>query len=101
MAMPYMEGISAEKAEEWLTKLVQEVAKRPGALERTIFELQARDWSKPDTPFINGEIMASWMKTLQQAGAHHFGYYPDDFIAGHPPLPEMRRALSTSRHHAP
>jgi|TARA_A100001391_G_scaffold205463_1_gene207161 biofilm PGA synthesis lipoprotein PgaB len=101
MAMPYMEGISPEKAEEWLTKLVQEVAKRPGALERTIFELQARDWSKPDTPFINGEIMASWMKTLQQAGAHHFGYYPDDFIAGHPPLPEMRRALSPSRHHAP
>tara|TARA_R110000851_G_scaffold333550_1_gene516146 strand:- start:179022 stop:180182 length:1161 start_codon:yes stop_codon:yes gene_type:complete len=101
MAMPYMEGIASEQANEWLTKLVQEVAKRPGALERTIFEVQARDWSKPNAPFISGEIMASWMKTLQQAGAHHFGYYPDDFIAGHPPLPEIRRVLSTSWYHYP
>jgi biofilm PGA synthesis lipoprotein PgaB len=96
MAMPYMEGIPPEQAKAWLTKLVNEVAKRPGALERTVFEIQARDWSKPDSPFIDGTIMAGWLETLQLAGAKHFGYYPDDFIANHPPLSEIRPAISAA-----
>jgi len=74
--------------------LVSEVAKRPGALERTVFEIQARDWSKPKAPFISDAVMARWMRTLQQAGANHFGYYPEDFIANHPPLSEIQRVIS-------
>tara|TARA_R100001143_G_C3356821_1_gene132945 strand:+ start:548 stop:1702 length:1155 start_codon:yes stop_codon:yes gene_type:complete len=94
MAMPYMEGIPPEQANAWLTELVSEVAKRSGALERTVFEVQARDWSKPKAPFISGAVMARWMRTLQQAGANHFGYYPEDFIANHPPLSEIQRVIS-------
>lgn len=96
MAMPYMEGIAPEQSNEWLTKIVKKVAERPGALERTVFEIQARDWSKPGSPFISGPVMAGWMKTLQLSGAKHFGYYPDDFIANHPPLSEIRPAISAS-----
>ncbi|MAK56709.1 MAG: poly-beta-1,6-N-acetyl-D-glucosamine N-deacetylase [Pusillimonas sp.] len=96
MAMPYMEGVAPDQANQWLTQIVNEVAKRPGALERTVFEIQARDWSKPDSPFISGTVMASWLETLQLAGAKHFGYYPDDFIANHPPLAEIRPAISAS-----
>lgn len=96
MAMPYMEGIPPEQANAWLAALVDEIAKRPGALERTVFEVQARDWSKPDSPFISGTVMAEWLTTLQSAGAKHFGYYPDDFIANHPPLAEIRPAISAS-----
>lgn len=96
MAMPYMEGIAPDQANAWLASMVSEVAKRPGALERTVFEVQARDWSKPDSPFISGAVMANWLETLQLKGAKHFGYYPDDFIANHPPLSEIRPAVSAS-----
>lgn len=96
MAMPLMEGIPKTQANTWLTSLVDEIAKRPGALQRTVFEIQSRDWSQPGSPFIDSKTMAQWMQTLQLAGAIHFGYYPDDFIANHPVLSEIRPAMSAA-----
>ncbi|MBZ4241413.1 hypothetical protein LAN32_23570, partial [Mycobacterium tuberculosis] len=46
MAMPLMESVPIDASQAWLTRLVQAVARHPGALKKTIFELQARDWNR-------------------------------------------------------
>ena len=100
MAMPLMEGITQEKSGEWLNRMVGIVASRPGALNRTVFELQARDWRSsarhPDGKPIDTAVIAAWMKRLQASGARNFGYYPDDFLQNHPALERIRPAISDS-----
>ncbi len=90
MAMPYMEN--AKHPRLWLGELVGRVAAIPGALERTVFELQSIDWrhGKP----VDGATLARQMRLLQREGAIHFGYYPDDFIQGQPELAAVRPAIS-------
>src|SRR3546814_5051184 len=44
MAMPLMEGVPAKASNAWIEKLVDSIAAHSGALDRTVFELQARDW---------------------------------------------------------
>ena len=59
MAMPYMEKVPAGQELAWLDRIVDAVARRrPDALDRTVFELQAVDWRtgpgrlsrRPSTP---------------------------------------------------
>ncbi len=90
MAMPYMENASDPEA--WLRELVQRVARIPGALEKTVFELQSVDWrtGKP----VDGRTLARQMRLLLENGAVNFGYYPDDFIQGRPLLEAVRPAIS-------
>lgn len=99
MAMPLMEGVPAAQANAWLDQLVDAVAARPGALKKTVFELQARDWRAPqsgaDAGHIDPTLLAGWMKRLQLRGARNFGYYPDDFIQNKPRLKTIRPAIST------
>jgi len=92
MAMPYMEG--ARSPERWLRKLVDRVAQYTGALEKTVFELQSVDWRR-DEP-LQSAIVARHMDVLQRKGANNFGYYPDDFITGHPEMSEIRPMISLS-----
>jgi len=77
---------------------VDAIAARPGALEKTVFEVQARDWRKhvphPGAGLIDSKIIAGWMQRLQLRGARNFGYYPDDFRNDHPRLKEIRPAMS-------
>ncbi|PRC90602.1 poly-beta-1,6-N-acetyl-D-glucosamine N-deacetylase PgaB [Solimicrobium silvestre] len=80
MAMPYMEG--AADPERWLDQLLQKVHAVPGALDKTIFELQSRDW-KTSQP-IPSETLAAQMRWLHLNGVRNFGYYPDDFQANVP-----------------
>lgn len=89
MAMPNMEG--AARPEQWMRQLVAAVARQKG-LDRTIFELQARDWrvGKP----IDTEILRKQMVQLRSLGAINYGYYPDDFIANHPDAEVLRDVMS-------
>lgn len=102
MAMPYMEGINEKDANRWLDQLVDRVAERPGALDRTVFELQARDWRRPENEsdassgLIDSQTIAQWMRRLQVRGAKHYGYYPDDFTQDHPAVQQIRPQMSTS-----
>jgi poly-beta-1,6-N-acetyl-D-glucosamine N-deacetylase len=96
MAMPLMEGVAPRDAERWLASLVQEVAKRPGALDRTVFELQARDWRGEQSRPIDSRVLARWMRVLQWHGVRHFGYYPDDFHLDQPALDVIAPALSNA-----
>lgn len=90
MAMPFMEG--AASPDRWLEGLVRAVAAQPGALPKTVFELQSVDW-KTRTPVPSG-VLARQLEKLQRLGAVNIGYYPDDFIADHPALAAIRPALS-------
>lgn len=94
MAMPLMEGQHEQHAADWLETLVDTVRQRPGALDRTVFELQARDWrSKPAQDLDSGQL-AQWMGQLKRRGATSFGYYPDNFLDGNPSVQVVRPALS-------
>ncbi len=97
MAMPSMEKVPAKEAEAWLRRLVAIVAARPHGLKRTIFELQAVDWGTgPRDKHIKvpTETLARQMRLLSRLGALNFGYYPDDFVTGHPDERRLHRDFS-------
>lgn len=94
MAMPLMEGKNVHQSGAWLEDLVATVKARPGALKRTVFELQARDWAAKPAADISAEQMADWMGRLKRQGATSFGYYPDNFLENSPDLKTVRPALS-------
>ncbi|MEN4919500.1 poly-beta-1,6-N-acetyl-D-glucosamine N-deacetylase PgaB [Achromobacter spanius] len=98
MAMPLMENVPKGKENAWLDSMVDTVARRPGALARTVFELQSRDWrtgpGQPDATPVDTEVLAGWMRRLQLRGARSFGYYPDDFSQDQPRLQGIRPAIS-------
>lgn len=90
MAMPYMEG--APDAQKWLAELMRKVQAVPGALNKTVFELQSRDW-KTGEP-IPAKILAAQLRQLHLAGARNFGYYPDDFHQNMPEEAIIKPAIS-------
>lgn len=91
MAMPYMEG--AADPNIWLETLVGRVAEIPGALDRVVFELQSVDWRQQNRPIPTPELVRQ-MRLLQRHGARHYGYYPDDFIGGHPSIEMLLPVMS-------
>lgn len=96
MAMPLMENVPAGQDDAWLDSLVNRVAQIPGALDKTVFELQARDWRKTgEHADISGEQLAHWMRQLKLSGAKNYGYYPDDFINDHPEMSAIRPTFSS------
>ncbi|SPA17546.1 putative polysaccharide deacetylase associated with biofilm formation; putative lipoprotein [Cupriavidus taiwanensis] len=105
MAMPYMEQVPAGQENAWLDRMVDTIARRPGALRRTVFELQARDWRAPAAGSVDNAVdsavLAGWMQRLQRRGARNFGYYPDDFHNNQPRLEVIRPALSNAWYPAP
>jgi len=99
MAMPRMENVSRTGELAWLDRMVDIIASRKGALDKTIFELQALDWPKNATGVakpIATKTIANWMRRLQRRGVRNFGYYPDNFVTNHPNLKEIRPAISSA-----
>jgi biofilm PGA synthesis lipoprotein PgaB len=90
MAMPYMED--ASDPGEWLDRLIAKLKDTPGALDKTIFELQSRDW-KSGKPVPAKTLAAQWRR-LHLAGARHWGYYPDDFLKNQPEESIIKPAIS-------
>ncbi|MEO7031008.1 MAG: poly-beta-1,6-N-acetyl-D-glucosamine N-deacetylase PgaB [Herbaspirillum sp.] len=90
MAMPYME--QAADPQKWLNQLFAEVKTHQGALRKTVFELQSRDW------LLNREVpsavLAAQLRQLHLAGARNFGYYPDDFLRNHPKESVIKPVIS-------
>ncbi len=90
MAMPYLE--EAKDPDQWLEMLTEHISSIPGALDKTVFELQSIDWNtrKP----IGSDTIARHMKLLKEKGALNFGYYPEDFIRSYPSISEIRPGIS-------
>lgn len=97
MAMPYMEGMSGGEGDKWFRVLLERIAALPGAKNKTIVELQARDW-RPDGQHqhIDPRKIAEWMRMLQLSGIKHYGYYPDDFLNNQPKMDVIRPEFSTA-----
>lgn len=100
MAMPWMENVPKDGADAWLDSLVDKVAEHPGALNKTVFEIQGRDWRPTaegeDSGHVDSALMAHWLKRIQLRGARSFGYYPDDFTQNQPRLEVIRPAISNA-----
>jgi biofilm PGA synthesis lipoprotein PgaB len=77
---------------EWLDRLIAKLKDTPGALDKTIFELQSRDW-KSGKPVPAKTLAAQWRR-LHLAGARHWGYYPDDFLNNQPEESIIKPAIS-------
>ena len=92
MAMPYME--KQRDADGWLQALARRALRTPGGVQKTIFELQARDWRHADRP-IPDDVLEHQFMLLKRMGIRHFAYYPDDFLANQPGSDMLRRVLST------
>ena len=90
MAMPLMEG--ARDPDRFLDTLMQAARAHPEGLQRTVFELQARDW-RTRTP-VPARTFTGWIRRLELGGARHIGYYPDDAHADVPVLSELVPAFS-------
>ncbi|MCC2911223.1 poly-beta-1,6-N-acetyl-D-glucosamine N-deacetylase PgaB [Enterobacter asburiae] len=95
MAMPLMESVPADESDAWLTRLVNAVAARPGALDKTIFELQARDWDQKPQRAVSDSQLAQWMRVLQLNGVKNYGYYPDDLLNNQPDISRIRPEFSS------
>jgi len=92
MAMPHME--QAPDAEAFLRDLFARVAATPGGIAGTVFELQAVDWRhRPSRPIPAVRLRAQ-MRLLQRLGAHHMGWYPDDFLRNAPDAATMQDVIS-------
>ena len=90
MAMPYLE--KARRPGRWLDRLVRAVAAQPDGLNKSVFELQAVHWEKGVQ--VSPSRLKRQMARLKRRGALNFGYYPDDFIGGHPPVKAIKAAIS-------
>lgn len=99
MAMPLMEGVPMKRSNAWLGTLVDAVRQYPGAMDKTVFEIQARDWEQSDfndQGHIPAEVMAQWLRALQRHGARSLGYYPDDYVKNEPRIEIIRPAISNA-----
>lgn len=92
MAMPYME--QARDPDDFLRRLHARVAAEPQGIAKTVFELQAADWrSRPARP-VPARTLRAQLRLLQRLGAHHMGWYPDDFVRGLPEADVVQDAIS-------
>ncbi len=93
MAMPMLEG--AQDTEGFLRRLHARVAAEPEGIAKTVFELQAVDWRvRPARPVPAARLRAQ-LRLLQRLGAHHMGWYPDDFVRGLPEAEVVMDAISS------
>jgi len=72
--------------------LFKGVASRPGALEKTVFELPSRD-SRLNVP-LPTDTMVKRVIALHTWGARHIAYGPDDLFQDSPTLASFKRVFS-------
>lgn len=92
MAMPFME--QARDPDAFLRRVFARIAAQPEGIAKTVFEVQAADWrSRPARP-VPATTLRAQLRLLQRLGAHHMGWYPDDFIRGLPEPEVVMDAIS-------
>ena len=91
MAMPLMEGAGNET--RFYADLVARVEEHPGAMARTVFQLQTVDWNDGAQPISSAKLLKD-MRDLQSRGVRNLAYYPDDFLQNHPDFDDLMRGIS-------
>ncbi|MBF0503821.1 MAG: poly-beta-1,6-N-acetyl-D-glucosamine N-deacetylase PgaB [Candidatus Omnitrophica bacterium] len=92
MVYPYLEEIHGD-FKVWFKHLVDAARTHPHGIEKTIFKIQAFDWHKK--VWLKPEMLNGWLRALVALGAHHVGYYPDDFVQDHPRASVIREMMSS------
>ena len=92
MAMPDMEH--AHNSGRWLSRLEDRVDAVPNGTRKTIYELQTVSWRRKQP--VDTRSLTKEMRQLQQAGALHLAYYPDDFARNNPNLGKLIPAFSAA-----
>ena len=90
MAMPQMENAGDPK--RWMKELFDRIAQMPGGIEKTVFELQSRDWRTNKS--IPSSVLYDQVRQLRLLGARHVAYYPDDFSNNEPVFDVIEPAIS-------
>jgi len=94
MAYPELEKASRPNA--WLETLVQKAKQMDPNLEKTVFKTQAVDWNlSGSSREIDTARILQRLEVLLFSGAHHVGYYPDDFIRNHPKAKRIKTIMSS------
>ena len=96
-AMPAMENVPEDEANDWMKNLVSVIANHKNGLKRTIFELQSVDWNKAargEDRAVPAETLGAEMEYLTSVGALNFGYYPDDFVTNTPNAEMLHKDFS-------
>jgi biofilm PGA synthesis lipoprotein PgaB len=95
MAYPQMEKI--KRPSPWLEGLVKTTRGFAHGLEKTVFKVQAYDWSQET--WIKEEILLHEIRTIFSSGGKHIAYYPDDFSVEKPAIDKMKLEMSTRTYH--
>jgi biofilm PGA synthesis lipoprotein PgaB len=91
MAYPKMEDVFWETS--WLKSLVEKASEYPDGLNKTVFKTQAFDWKRKQ--WIDSGAVNKWLRILAAAGAHHIGYYPDDYEKDNPEMKIITDMISS------
>ncbi|HEV2487792.1 MAG TPA: poly-beta-1,6-N-acetyl-D-glucosamine N-deacetylase PgaB [Terracidiphilus sp.] len=92
MAMPDLERASNSK--RWLARLEQRVQAVPNGTSNTVYELQTMSWRRKEP--LDTLTLTKQMRQLQEAGALHLAYYPDDFARDNPNLRRLIPSFSAA-----
>ena len=92
MAMPDMEH--AHNSGRWLARLESRVNATPNGTRKTIYELQTVSWRRKEP--LDTRAVTKEMRQLQESGALHLAYYPDDFAKNNPNLAKLIPAFSAA-----
>lgn len=93
--MPLTGSMTEDKSNAWLTRLVNAVAMRTGAMNRTIFELHVSDKEQQARNAPPDRDLIEKMRQLRLNGVNNYGYYPDDFIKNQPDISHIRPEFSS------
>lgn len=93
--MPPMGAMTVDKSNAWLVRLVNAVATRTGAINKTIFELQVSSTEQQQRNTLPDRDLVEWMRQLRLNGVNNYGYYPDDFIKNQPDISHIRPEFSS------
>ncbi len=91
MAYPQMEGHSNDAC-TWLEDLLTAARSKDHGLSKTIFKVQTFDW-RQNRWVVNNNLIRE-IRVLEEGGARHIAYYPDDVFANRPRFRSIKMEMS-------
>ena len=91
MAYPQMEGHDSDSI-TWLESLLKAADTNVTSLSKTIFKVQTFDWR--NNRWVGHDELIREIRTLEEGGARHIGYYPDDVFEDKPRLQSIKMEMS-------
>jgi poly-beta-1,6-N-acetyl-D-glucosamine N-deacetylase len=91
MVYPALEDV--KNPYEWIREMVRSVKGHDGAIERTVFKLQAYDWGSK--VWIGDAVLREQLREVLASGGRHLAYYPDNFWQDRPSLKTIKIEMST------